>query len=236
MKTIGLIGGIGPETTVIYYRLLIAAGRTRIIINSVESGTLIPLVVRQDRPAVADFLVAEVERLVAAGADVGLIAANTPHMCFAEIQRCSPIPLVSIVEATAEHVSSRGFHRAALFGTRMTMEGTFFQDVFTRRGIALIVPSDSERAYVHDKYMGELFKGVIRPETRRGLLAVIDAVAGREEIDAVILGGTELSLILTGDAHNGIPLIDTTRIHVNAALAAAGEGVPKRSDPIQQHP
>jgi aspartate/glutamate racemase len=65
---------------------------------------------------------------------------------------------------------------------------------------------------------------------------VIDAVAGREEIDAVILGGTELSLILTGDAHNGIPLIDTTRVHVNAALAAAGEGVPKGSDPIQRHP
>jgi aspartate racemase len=219
MKTIGLIGGIGPETTVVYYRLLIAAGHTRIVINSVDSGVLVPLVVRQDVSAVADFLSAEIERLAAAGADVGLIAANTPHMCFPELERRSPIPLVSIVEATAEHMAGRGLRRAALFGTRMTMEGRFFPEVFDRHGIALVVPSDEERTYVHDKYMGELFKGDIRPETRRGLLAIADAMAARSAIDAVILGGTELSLILTEPAHNGIPLIDTTRIHVDAALA-----------------
>jgi len=223
MKTIGLIGGIGPETTVIYYRLLIAAGHTRIMINSVESGVLVPLVVRQDLPAVADFLSAEIERLAAAGADVGIIAANTPHMCFPELERRSPVPLVSIVEATAEHMASRGMRRAVLFGTRMTMEGSFFPEVFTRHGIELVVPEDDERTFIHDKYMGELFKGDIRAETKAGLLAVVDALAAREQVDAVILGGTELSLILTEPEHNGIPLIDTTRIHVDAALARAGE-------------
>lgn len=223
MKTIGIIGGIGPETTVIYYRLLIAAGHTRIIINSVESGVLIPLVVRQDLPAVADFLSAEIERLAAAGADVGIIAANTPHMCFPELARRSPIPLVSIVEATAEQMAGRRLRRAVLFGTRMTMEGKFFREVFTRRGIELVVPKDAERTFIHDKYMGELFKGDIRAETRQGLLEIVDAMAARETIGAVILGGTELSLILTEPEHNGIPLIDTTRIHVDAALARAAD-------------
>jgi aspartate racemase len=158
-----------------------------------------------------------------AGADVGIIAANTPHMCFLDLERRSPIPLVSIVEATAEHMVGRGMRRAALFGTRMTMEGTFFPEVFTRRGIDLVVPEDDERTFIHDKYMGELFKGDIRPETRGRLLAIVDAMAAREQVDAVILGGTELSLILTEPEHNGIPLVDTTRIHVDAALARAAE-------------
>jgi len=222
MKTTGLIGGIGPETTVIYYRLLIAAGHTRIVINSIESGRLVPLVVRQDLPAVADFLAAEIERLASAGADVGIIAGNTPHMCFPELERRSPIALVSIVQATAEHMAGRGMRRAVLFGTRMTMEGRFFPDVFTAHGIELVVPADDERTFIHDTYMGELFTGDIRAETKERLLAIVDAMAARERLDAVILGGTELSLILTEAEHNGIPLIDTTRIPIDAALARAG--------------
>lgn len=219
MKIIGIIGGLGPETTVVYYRQLIAAGHTRIVINSVDSGVLVPLAISQDWPAVAAFLVPEVERLAAAGVEIGLIAANTPHGCFDEIQARSPIPLVSIVEATAAHVAERGFRRVALFGTRMTMEGQFFPEVFSRRGIELVLPTAGEQTYIHDKYMGELFKGDIRPQTRAGLLAIVDDMAVRSEIDAVILGGTELSLILTETSRDSIPLVDTTRIHVEAVLA-----------------
>jgi aspartate racemase len=221
VKTIGIIGGIGPETTVIYYRLLIAAGHTPIVINSVESGALIPLVLRQDTAAMADFLSAEVARLAAAGADLGLIAANTPHMCFAEIQQRSPLPLVSIVGAVAEHVVRRGWRRVALLGTRMTMEARFYPDELERHGIEVVIPEGEERSYVHDKYMGELFEGTILTETRIGLLAVIDAMAARASIDAVILGGTELSLILTDDAHGDVSLVDTTRVHVDAVLTRA---------------
>jgi aspartate racemase len=221
MKTIGIIGGIGPETTVIYYRQLIAAGHSRIVINSVAAGTLVPLVLGRDFPAVADYLSVEIERLAAAGAEIGLIAANTPHVCFDEIQRRSPIPLVSIVEAAGAYVEAMGLRRVALFGTQITMEGAFFQEVFSRRGIDLVLPSAEERTYIHDKYMGELFRNVILPETRSGLLAIVDAMAARESIDGVVLGGTELSLILTAASHHGIPLIDTTKIHVDAVLANA---------------
>jgi aspartate racemase len=222
MKTIGIVGGIGPETTVIYYRLLIAAGHTRIVINSVEAGTLVPLVLGRDFAAVAGFIGNEVTRLAAAGADIGLIAANTPHACFEEIQRRSPIPLVSIVEATADYVAAMGLRRVALFGTQITMEGSFFQDVFSRHGIEIVLPSAAEQSYIHDKYMGELFKGLIVPDTRAALRAIVETMARRDAIDGVILGGTELSLILTEASHGGIPLIDTTQIHVNAVLARAG--------------
>jgi aspartate racemase len=169
----------------------------------------------------ADFLSAEVARLAAAGADLGLIAANTPHMCFAEIQQRSPLPLVSIVGAVAEHVVRRGWRRVALLGTRMTMEARFYPDELERHGIEVVIPEGEERSYVHDKYMGELFEGTILTETRIGLLAVIDAMAARASIDAVILGGTELSLILTDDAHGDVSLVDTTRVHVDAVLTRA---------------
>jgi aspartate racemase len=222
MKTIGIIGGIGPETTIIYYRLLIEAGHTRIVIDSVDPEALVPLVLGRRFDAVADYLSTEMARLSAAGADIGLIAANTPHISFQEIRRRSSIPLVSIVEATADHVAARGLRRVALFGTRITMEERFFPEVFSRRGIEIVLPDDSERSYIHDRYMGELFKGIVLPETRSGLLAIVDSMAARDAIEAVILGGTELSLILTGPAHGKIPLIDTTRVHVEAALQAAG--------------
>lgn len=221
MKTIGIVGGIGPETTIVYYRLLIAAGHTRIVINSVDPETLVPLVLGRQFDAVADYLCAEIARLAAAGADIGLVAANTPHICFEEIQRRSPIPLVSIVEATAKHVAARGFRRVALFGTRITMEERFFPDVFSRRDIEIVLPSADERSYIHDKYMGELFRGIVLPQTRSGLLEIVDAMAARNAIGGVILGGTELSLILTEPSHGSIPLIDTTRIHVDAVLARA---------------
>jgi aspartate racemase len=226
MKIIGIIGGIGPETTIIYYNLLIAAGHRRVVINSVDADTLVPLVLGRQFEAVADFLSAEIDRLAAAGAEVGLLAANTPHICFDEIQRRSAIPLVSIVEATAAHAVARGFRRVALFGTRITMEGRFFQDVFSRHGIEIVLPSADEQSYIHEKYMGELFKGVILQATRERLLAIVDEVAARGPIDAVVLGGTELSLILTEASHRGIPLIDTTRVHVDAVLARAASLVP----------
>lgn len=222
MKTIGIIGGIGPETTIAYYRLLLDAGHTRIVINSVDPETLVPLVLNQQRDAIVEFLSAEIRRLADAGTDVGLIAANTPHICFDEIARRSPIPLVSIVESTADRVAALGLRRVALLGTRVTMQGRFFPEVFARRGLEIVLPSADEQAYVHEKYMGELFKGIVLQETRGGLLHIIDAMAGRDAIDGVILGGTELSLILTGPSHGRIPLVDTTRIHVDAVLAAAG--------------
>jgi aspartate racemase len=220
MKTVGIIGGIGPETTVIYYRLLIAAGHTRIVINSVEAGTLVPLVLGQDFPAVADYMCTEIRRLAAAGAEVALIAANTPHVCFEQIQRRSPIPLVSIVEATASHAASQGLRRLALFGTRVTMEGSFYPEVFARHGLTIVTPTPDERTYIHDKYMNELFRNVVLPETRSGLLSIVDAMAAREAVDGVVLGGTELSLILPDASHGGVPLIDTTRVHVDAVLKA----------------
>jgi aspartate racemase len=139
-KTIGIVGGIGPESTIDYYRLLVAAGHMRIIINRVAVQDLLGMMMSGNTTGVADYLSAAVEQLAAAGADVAIIAANTPHVAFDDVQRRSGIPLVSIVEATAAHVLAAGMTRVGLLGTRFTMTGGFYPDVFARHGLSVVPP------------------------------------------------------------------------------------------------
>ncbi len=237
MKTVGIIGGVGPESTIEYYRLIIAAYRERqsgtgvppmdshahdrgtsypsIIINSVDLVRLLAWMKTNNLTAVTDYLVGELERLARAGVDFGVLASNTPHIVFEELQRRSPIPLLSIVEATCDEARTRGLTKVGLFGTRFTMQGQFYTDVFSRAGIQIIVPHDEEQTYIHEKYLGELLNDIFSPETRAGLLAIVDRLRERDYIEGLILGGTELPLILRGEEHNGVPFLDTTRIHVD---------------------
>ena len=218
MKTIGIVGGIGPESTIDYYRLFIAAGHTQIIINSVTVQRLVGMMFNGDTTGVADYLTEAVETLARAGADVAIIGANTPHIVFDEVQSRSRIPLVSIVEAVADHVQAAGMRRVGLLGTRFTMTGTFYSDVFARRGLSLVVPASADLDYVHDKYLGEFLHNQFLPETREGVLAVIDRMKRHAGVEAVVLGGTELPILLRADAHNEVALLDTTKIHADAVL------------------
>ena len=224
-----MVGGIGPESTIDYYRAMIAAYRERrpdgtypaILINSIDASVMLGALMRGELAQVADLMVIELERLARAGAGVALIAANSPHVVFGEVQRRSPLPLVSIVEATAHEAVRLRKKRLGLFGTRYTMQGRFYQDVFALRGMTIAVPDEAQQAYIHDKYMNELVKGVLRPETRERLLAIVAEMKAADGIDAVILGGTELPLILRDPTASDIPLLDTTVIHARAIVARA---------------
>lgn len=227
MKTVGIIGGIGPESTIEYYRLIIAAYRQQrtdrgypsIIINSIDMTKMLGLVTANELERLAGYLGDQVHMLARAGADFGALASNTPHIVFDDVSRQSPIPLISIVEATCAASLKLGLKKIGLFGARFTMEGRFYPDLFSRAGITLVVPEDGERDYIHDKYMSELVNGLLLPETRERLLSIIVRMKERDGIDGLILGGTELPLILTEAYHNGIPLLDTTRIHVERIVA-----------------
>ncbi len=227
MKTVGIIGGIGPESTIEYYRQIIAAYRQRqrdgsyppLLINSIDMTKMLDLIGANELAAVTRYLLGEVRKLAQAGADFGALASNTPHLVFDAINQQSPIPLVSIVETACDAAQALGLKRIGLFGTRFTMQGRFYADVFDREGIMLVTPSPDEQAYIHDKYMGELVNGVIRPETRERLLAIVARLRDEEGIDGLILGGTELPLILSGDMGQGIPFLNTTRIHVERIVA-----------------
>jgi aspartate racemase len=227
MKTVGVIGGIGPESTIEYYRLMIAAYRAlkpdgsypSIIINSIDMKTIVDLITANEWVKVTESLVGEIQKLAKAGAQCGLLAANTPHAVFDEISCQSPIPLVSIVEATCEAANASALKKLGLFGTRFTMQGRFYPNVFSKAEIKLVVPEPGEQDYIHDKYMNELVKGIILPATRERLLAIVDRLKAHEGIDGLILGGTELPLILGDVTDRGIPFLDTTRIHVQAVVA-----------------
>jgi aspartate racemase len=127
--------------------------------------------------------------------------------------------MISIVEATAAEVRRRGVRKVGLLGTRFTMQGRFYPEVFSRHGIEIVAPEGDDLSYVHDKYMSELVNASFQAETRAGLLAVVDRLRDRHAIDGIILGGTELPLILREQEHHGIPFFDTTKIHVDAVVA-----------------
>jgi aspartate racemase len=227
MHRLGIVGGIAPESTVDYYRRIIALYQQRrpdghnpeLIINSIDLRRMLDLVAAGDRRALADYLSGEIARVARAGATIGLLASNTPHLVFDDLQRASPIPLISIVEATCAEVEKRRLTRVGLLGTRFTMEGRFYPDVFAKKGITVVVPTEIERAYVHGQYLGELVAGVYRPETRNAVLAIVERMRSDEGIEAVILGGTELPLLFRDGPPSQIALLDTTGIHVEAAVA-----------------
>ena len=226
MRTVGILGGIGPESTVEYYRGIVAGYRQRrpdgsypsIFINSISVSKLLGWMDAGQLSEVVSYLLDELQKLVRAGADFGIIAANTPHVVFDDVQRRLPIPLISIVEATCAEAKRLGIRTVGLLGTRFTMQASFYPDVFRREGITLVVPDEAEQTYIHEKYVGELLANTFLPETRARLLEIIQRMKEQGQIQSVILGGTELPLLLRDETASGIPLLDTTQIHVQAVV------------------
>ena len=226
MKTAGMIGGLGPESTIDYYRAIISRYRERnptggyplLLINSLDVAHGIKLVDSGRLSELADYLTAGVERLAHAGATFGFISANTPHIVFHEVQRRSAIPLLSIVRAACERAKSLGLKSVGLFGTRFTVQAAFYPEEFRRAGIAVVRPKESEQDFIHEKYLNELLNGAFLPETRAELLRIARRMKVEEGTDAVILAGTELPLLLRGHESEEIEFLDTTEIHVEAVV------------------
>jgi aspartate racemase len=222
MKIAGLIGGIAPESTIDYYRSIVQAYRARrndgsypaLIINSIEMTKMVGMIAAGELSGTADYLAAEIDRVVSAGADFALLASNTPHIVFNELARRSPIPLISIVEAACEEAKRLGHRRLGLFGSRFTMQGSFYPEVFVRDGRSLVMPQADEQEYVHGKYFSELVNAIFLPETRDGYLKIADRMRTEDGIQRLILAGTELPLLLRNVGDRGIPFLDTTKLHV----------------------
>ena len=227
MKTVGIVGGIAPDSTIEYYRQIIAQYRAHssagnyplIIIYSINLKRMIDLITANELSAVTEYVLDAIERLARAGADFALLASNTPHLVFDDLRARSPLPLISIVETACAEAETLGMKRVGLFGTRFTMQANFYPNVFSRAGIEIVLPSEVDQNYIHEHYMDELVNGIFLPETKAKLLTIVDQLREQRGIDGVILGGTELPLILTEPEHNGIPFLDTTRIHVRQIVA-----------------
>jgi len=223
MRKIGIIGGLGPEATADYYKRVVdffhdhnqSLSTPEIIIYSVDMTELFKFVADKRWEDLVDWLTSKLVALKNAGADFAAISANTPHIVFDQVQVKSPLPLISIVEATLESAKSIGLRRVGLLGTKFTMQSNFFGDRFAKEGIVVLVPNDHEQQYIHDKLISEIELGIFNEATRQELLAIISRMNERDNIDAVILGCTELPLILN-EGMSKIPFLNTAAIHVAA--------------------
>ena len=221
MKKIGIIGGLGPEATVDYYKRIVRFFYDKnqeltvpeIIIYSVDIASLFKLVADQRWDSLTKWLVEKIIALEKAGADFAVISANTPHIVFDQVQSQSPLPLISIVEATLESAKAKKFRKLGLLGTKFTMQANFFGKRFIQDGIGVVVPNEREQQIVHEKLMNEIELGIFTEATRQQILSVVMNMRERNDIDAVILGCTELPLIFNDEA-NDIPMLNTTAIHV----------------------
>jgi aspartate racemase len=224
VSILGIVGGIAPPSTVAYYRFVLDAygrrtGRSlRVIVDSIDTLGFFELLEADDRPAIVGTLIDEIRRLAGAGADLAIVASNTGHIGFDEIRAASPIPLVSIVEATADALAGRT--RIGLFATTYTIRADVYGPTLAARGIACVTPPQADQERLQAIYFGELVEGRFLPESRDELLGIGRRLRDRDGVEAIVLGGTELPLLLTESVVEGLPLLDTGRIHAEAAVEA----------------
>jgi aspartate racemase len=189
-----------------------------ILINSINMKQMLDLIGVKRLPEAIHYLKGELDKLARAGADFGVLASNTPHLVFDDLQAVSPIPLISIVRATCQRADELGLTRVGLFGTRFTMQGGFYDREFEKRGMAIILPAGDDQDYIHEKYMTELVNGAIHDDTRAGLLRIVNRLKREQKIQGLVLGGTELPLILKDGDDPEVPFLDTTSIHAQSIV------------------
>lgn len=222
MKRIGLIGGLGPEATVDYYKEIINAFKGKekvpfypeIVVYSVNMWEFLDMMKRKKYEKATDFLLGKIECLYRAGAEFAAITANTPHLLFESLSKRSPLPLISIVEATCREAARRKLLRPGLLGTGFTMGASFYQDVFKKQDMEIMTPEKEDQEVINFKLFSEIELGIFKPETRDLLIGIISKLVALHHIDSIILGCTEFPLILTDPEYAGIPVLNTTMIHV----------------------
>ena len=226
-KTIGILGGMSPESTVAYYEHITRTyterfgdyGYPQILIYSVSFQTYVDWPEEGRWDLVAEGLSQGARSLELAGADVILIATNTMHIVFDEVAASVNVPMLNLLDAVGEAIEARGMRSVGLLGTAFTMEKTFYQDALAERGITILLPEGEDRKRVNDVIYDELVAGVIRDASREVFLGIIDDLEARGA-EGVILGCTEIPLLVSQEL-SALPLFDTTTIHAEAALRYA---------------
>ena len=228
MRTIGVIGGLSWESTALYYRFMNERARerlgglhsARLLLWSFDFAEVERLQAEGDWEGATALMADAARRLAAGGADLLVIASNTMHRMADAVEAAGGVPLIHIADATAAAAKHLGVTRPALLATRYTMEQPFYKGrLRDRHGLDAIVPDAGGRELVHRVIYEELCLGVVRPESKR---AYLDVVAGlrRQGADGVILGCTEVGMLIGPDDID-LPVLDTARLHAEAAVDAA---------------
>lgn len=225
MKKLGLVGGMGPESTIPYYHDIVYGVQSRVgtkffpnlTIESVNVFEVLRLCGEQKYEELTDYLMKAVDNLVNSGADFVALSANTPHIVFDRMKERAAVPLVSIIEASRDEALRRNMHKVGLLGTIFTMTEEFFKAPFEHSGIEVVVPSAEEMDFINQKISTELELGIVKQSTLEGFQQIIERMKEEHEVEAVILGCTELPLLLN-DAVSPVPCLDTMKIHIKTLI------------------
>ena len=225
MKKTGLVGGMGPESTVAYYRDIVFGVNSRVekpffpevIVESLDVFHVQQLIREEKYEELTAYLLNAVKNLARGGADFAVLTANTAHVVFDRLRELSPLPLVSIVEATYRETLRRGLRKVGLLGTVFTMTRDFYKQPFVSAGVEVIVPAPEEMEYINDRISRELEFGIVKEDTLTEFQRIISRMRDENGIEAVILGCTELPLLLN-DNNSPVPCLDTVKIHVDEII------------------
>ena len=225
MKKLGLIGGTGPESTIVYYRALTYGVKNalgadffpNLNIESLSVFEVLKFCESKDYVGLTDYLLKGIESLANAGAQVATFTGITPHIVFDLVAKKSPIQLVSIIGASCEYTQKQGFERVALLATTPTMNGTFFQKPFSQKGIEVILPNADEMAFIGNKIKSEIKHGEIIEATKAQFVRIAERLVNEDKAQAVILGCTELPLLF-GGMNLSAPFIDVLAVHIDKLI------------------
>lgn len=230
LKT-GIVGGLGPESTVTYYKGIVDLWREQtgssayppIIVNSIDMTAMLALVADSKLDELADMLLRAIDELAKAGADFAAIASNTPHVVFDRVRERSPIPLISIVDATVNRAKELGLTKPLLTGTAFTMKNGFYRDRAKQKGIEILVPNQDGQEMIHNIIFPELEEGIVIPAKKARFIELGERIIREEGADGIILGCTELPLMISATDF-AIPVLDTAQIHIDAIVDALIRG------------
>lgn len=225
MKRIGIIGGMGPESTIMYYRDLIHTyhdiddhNTPEIIIFSINLEDFIRMQESGNKKGQLEILSHALHILESSSVDLIIMAANTPHVFYPELSEMTEIPIISIVEESAkETYKVSRTKKAGLLGTILTMEASFYPDIYKKYGLEVFIPDAHDRSIINYIIYNELVKGIIHEHSKNSLQKIIDKMIENHSIDTLILGCTELPLILE-NSDLDIQIINTLKIHVKSIV------------------
>jgi aspartate racemase len=225
MKKLGLIGGTGPESTIPYYRNIVFGVKNKVGKDYFPNMTIESLSVFEvlgkcaigDYTGLAEYMAAGVANLTAAGCDFAAFTGITPHIVFEEVQKRSQIPIVSMVDTTCNKAKRCKYKKIGLLGTKATMTGTFFQKPFEAEKIKVVTPDIHDIEYINDKISSELENGIVLDDTRQHFIDIIENIADRDSIDAVVLGCTEIPLLFQS-IDPPVPALDPMNIHIETLI------------------
>jgi len=229
MKKLGLVGGIGPASTIEYYKSINEGYQNSLanpakcgenppmVIESINLSVAYDLVVKKDWSSFAKLFIESLSTLHNAGAEIAAITANTAHIVFDEVSSKSLIPLIGLVDETCKYALSQGCKKVIIFGTAFTMSSKMYEDKFTKYGIEAIVPDEADQQTIHNIIFPNLVAGIVTDHEKTTILEIAKKMLSEQKADTLILGCTELPLIIEPADLDTI-LLDTTKIHIEAIL------------------